>query len=376
MKILIDARMYGLEHSGIGRYLINLIRWLNKSDLSNQYIILLRTKYFNEMKLGKNWIKVKSDIRHYTLDEQIIIPNIISKEKPDIVHFPHFNIPVLTKEKFVITIHDMTMHHQGINATKLPLPLYLIKKIPYKFVFENAIKRSENIITPSKSVKKEIVKYYGVKPDKIVVCYEGIDDYSGTNNNTFVEKKILEKYQLKNNNYFFYVGNAYPHKNLEVVVQAISIINKNNHTKHLFAIAGSSNFFMQRLGKKIKKYGASKYVKLLGFVPEQDLGVLYKNSISFIYPSLSEGFGLQGLEAIANGTVLLASDIDIFREVYGSHAFYFNPRDVVSLSSAMVSVLSLNDADKCRYLLTAQKFIKKYSWEKMAQDTLRVYEKL
>ncbi len=110
-----------------------------------------------------------------------------------------------------------------------------------------------------------------------------------------------------------------------------------------------------------------------GFLPDDELRVIYRNSLGFIYPSLSEGFGLQGLEAIASGTILLASNVPVFREIYGSHAFYFNPKDAVSVSSTMFSVLSMKGEDKHKYLATAKEFIKKYSWEKMAKETLDIY---
>jgi glycosyltransferase involved in cell wall biosynthesis len=373
MKILIDARMYGLEHSGIGRYIISLIRELRKIGENEQFIILLRRKYFNELKLPENWKKVVANFRHYSFNEQVLLPRLVSREKPDLVHFPHFNVPIFQKSKFVVTIHDMTMHKQGINATNLSLPFYLFKRVPYKLIFSNAVKRSVKIITPSETVKREIADYYKVSPDKITVTHEGVGGDNALRKSGSREMEVLTKYGLVNKDYFFYVGNAYPHKNLEIVVRAIVDINKEKNKPCYFVIAGSRDVFVQKLEKEVRKNEAEEFVKLLGFVPEGDIGVIYKNSVGFIYPSASEGFGLQGLEAIVSGTILLASNIPIFREIYGSHAFYFNPNDVASVSSTMFSVLSIKGENKYKYLTTAQDFIKKYSWEKMAKETMDVY---
>ena len=373
MKVLIDARMYGLENSGIGRYLINLIGGLIKQDEENDYIVLLRSKYFNEVNLPRNWKKVLAEFGHYSLTEQIELPRIISKEKPDLVHFPHFNVPLFLKSRFIVTIHDMTMHQQSVNATNLPLPLFFLKRIPYKIIFGKAVKKSLKIITPSEAVKAEIVDYYKVDPEKIIVTYEGFDTNYMIGKVGSREMEILAKYNLVNKNYFFYVGNAYPHKNLEAVVKAAVDINIKKNIPCQFVIAGSRDVFMARLKDQINKNKANDFVKLLGFVSEEELIVIYKNSLGFIYPSLAEGFGLQGLEAIASGTILLASNIPVFREIYGSHAFYFNPKDVPSVSSTMFSVLSMKSEDKYKYLATAQEFIKKYSWQKMAKETLNVY---
>ena len=122
--------MYGLENAGIGRYLINLINNLEEIDRDNNYVLLLRKKYFNELNHFRNYKKVLADFGHYTFGEQINLPVLIKKENPDLVHFPHINIPVLYKGKFIVTVHDMTMHYQGISATTLPLYKYLLKMIP------------------------------------------------------------------------------------------------------------------------------------------------------------------------------------------------------------------------------------------------------
>src|SRR3989344_3003394 len=361
-KIVIDARMYGLEHSGVGRYILNLVKELQKIDTDNTYVLLLRKKYFNELTdLAENWEKKEVDIQYYTVKEQVFLPGIISRLKPDLVHFPHFNIPVFWEGKFVVTIHDMTMHKQRRDATTLPLPLYLVKRIPYKYTFRKAVTKSEKIITPSETVKAEIVDYYKVSPDKITVTYEGFEPDYPVDRASSREMEILAKNNLVNKDYFFYVGNAYPHKNLNRVVEAIVDINRNKGVSVLFVIGGVKDSFVERLGKFIKKQNANEFIRLQGFIPDDELRIIYKHSLGFVYPSLSEGFGLQGLEAISSGTVLLASNIPIFREIYDTHAFYFNPVDVSSISSTLYSVLSLSYQDKYKYSASAREYIKKYS---------------
>lgn len=174
MKIVIDARLYGIENAGLGRYIINLVNELANIDNSNEYVILLRKKYFNSLKLPNNWMKVLADYRHYSFLEQIKLPKIISEAKPDIVHFPHFNIPVFYSGKFIVTIHDMLMHNQkGLEATTLNPINYFIKRLGYKFIFGQAVKKSYKVVVPSVSVKKDILKYYKINEEKVEVIYEG-----------------------------------------------------------------------------------------------------------------------------------------------------------------------------------------------------------
>ena len=173
MKILIDARLYGLENAGLGRYLINLITELSKIDSKDNYILLLRKKYFEELKLPENWKKILADFHHYSLKEQIKLPGVIKSENPDITHFPHFNIPLLYRGKYIVTIHDMLMHKfAGLSATTLPVPFYFLKQVIYKIVFRKAVTGAKRIIVPSRAVKDEVLSYYHISPEKIEVIYE------------------------------------------------------------------------------------------------------------------------------------------------------------------------------------------------------------
>src|SRR3989344_896790 len=244
-RILIDARMYGLENAGIGRYLINLIEGLSQLGKKEQFIVLLRKKYFNELDLPPNCKKVEADFRHYTFEEQFKLPEIIDKEEPDLVHFPHLNVPILWRGKFVLTVHDLIMQKQGTDATSLPLALYFFKRIPFLLIARSAVKRAMKIVVPSEFVKKDVENYYSISSKKVTVSYEGVTALG----------EISKPY-------FLYVGNAYPHKNLKKTVEAIVLLNSQSKEKVMFTIAGSRGVFKKRLAEEIKRLGAEKYVKL------------------------------------------------------------------------------------------------------------------
>lgn len=175
MRIVIDARLYGLENAGLGRYAINLINELQKIDNKNEYLVLLRKKYFNQLNLKENWKKVLADINHYSLKEQIVLPQLINKLRPDLVHFLHFNVPIFYTGKYMVTIHDLLMHKQkGLEATTLTPSRYFFKRLGYKFVFGNAVKKAVKVIVPSQAVKDEVCYYYKLDTQKVIVTYEGI----------------------------------------------------------------------------------------------------------------------------------------------------------------------------------------------------------
>jgi glycosyltransferase involved in cell wall biosynthesis len=265
------------------------------------------------------------------------------------------------------------MQRQGIKATKLPLPLYYLKRIPFLLAARIGIKTAKVLVVPSEEVKKDVSEYYALRNKKITVTYEGLSKTLEKDLSYEREKQILTRYGLLNQRYFFYVGNAYPHKNLKIVIEAIKILNGESRLRLFFVLAGSRDAFVEKLNQMIENERVQGFTKVLGYVPDKDLGVLYKNSVAFVYPSLAEGFGLQGLEAMTSGSIVLASDIPVFKEIYGDFAFYFNPKDPNSIVSAMKYVLNLEEEKKKKLINKSQQFIKKYSWAKMAAKTLDVY---
>ncbi len=173
MKILIDARLYGPKHTGNGRYTMNLVTNLAKIDRKNHYIILLRKEEFEILVFPPNWVKVLADFKHYSFEEQYKLPIILWRCKPDIVHFPHFNVPLFYFGKYIVTIHDLIMHKfTGGEATTRKFPIYQIWRLGYYVAFAKAVYGSLKIIVPSNAVKNEVVNYYKVDPRKVEVTYE------------------------------------------------------------------------------------------------------------------------------------------------------------------------------------------------------------
>lgn len=186
--------------------------------------------------------------------------------------------------------------------------------------------------------------------------------------------KLPEKYFLfrRKKQYVLYVGNAYPHKNLERLLEAISTIHHLSSTIHL-VLVGAEDFFYKKLKEKVEEMGLEDVVVFWGLAERSELVNLYKNAIALVFPSLMEGFGLPAVEAMANNCLVLASDIPVFHEILGETAVYFNPNDAEDLVAKLQSVLNEPTMyEDLKYKGFTQ--IKKYSWEKMASQTLEVYE--
>lgn len=176
--------------------------------------------------------------------------------------------------------------------------------------------------------------------------------------------------------YFVYTGNAYPHKNLERLIRAIVALNLEKEEKVLLKISSSRNVFTNRLDKLIKENKAESYIKLLGFVPDSEIDTLYKNAVAFVFPTLDEGFGLPPKEAIIAGTLAVVSDIPVLKEVYQDAVSYFDPMDINSIVAELKKVTKLSTRERKSKIDYAQKFVKRYSWKKMAAETLKIYESI
>jgi glycosyltransferase involved in cell wall biosynthesis len=224
-------------------------------------------------------------------------------------------------------------------------------------------------LTPSKFVKQKLQKNFSVPANKVVVTYEGADpaflESSGPTQGQ--ERQIKAKYGIKKP-FIVYVGNAFPYKNLGLILEMLTQVKDLE-----FVYAGSRNFFVERLVERAKELQLEDRFKAAGFVPKEDLKVLYKLAESYVFPSLSEGFGLPGLDALASGCPLLASDIPVFREVYGEAAVYFNPKSASQLGDRLRKIRKDKKFRQAQ-IKTGLEQVKKYSWKRMAQETLNIYQ--
>lgn len=175
MRIGIDARFYDLP-VGIGRYTKKLITHLEKVDQINDYFIFLTKENFNSYQTqNPKFHKILANYRWYSFGEQFLFPLKLYRAKLDLFHFLHFNVPLFFRNKFIVTIHDLTQRTITKRASKLPLPFFYFKKLLYFLVIKSAIKKAEKIITISKFTKKEIIRHYKIKPEKIIIIYESAE---------------------------------------------------------------------------------------------------------------------------------------------------------------------------------------------------------
>lgn len=366
MRIGIDARLW--NETGVGRYIRNLVWQLGELDRENEYVLFVG-KGYRGWGIGdreKRFRIVETSIRWHTVEEQVKLPSLLEKEKLDLVHFPYFAVPAFYNRPFVVTIHDLIIHHfpTGEASTHHPL-VYHGKRLGYEYIMKRAARKSKKILTVSNATKQEIIDHLDISSEKIVVTYEGVDER--------LEGTKLQDPRKTKRDYFLYVGNAYPHKNLERLVLAFKEILATHNVE--LVLVGKKDFFYNKFQKRIDELGITKHVRIFQDVSDEALQQLYRNAQAVVLPSKMEGFGLPAVEAMANLQKLIVSDIPAFREICGGAGIFFDPESTEDLVSKLREVLDNGDDPKYLEKIKAgHNRLETFSWEKMAKKTLEVYK--
>jgi glycosyltransferase involved in cell wall biosynthesis len=388
MKIGIDARFYGPVGKGLGRYtqevVDNIIKITNTGENGIfEYVIFLSPENFDEFNSDCPGVKkVRLDCPWYGWKEQLLLPFYLRREKLDLIHFPHFNVPVLTPGKFVVTIHDLILtHFPTVRATTHSHILYYFKNFAYRLTILAALKRARKIITVSEFTKKDIINKFHIKPDNIVVTYEGVAHLAKGRDSLFVSKlnnqEILAQYHIPQN-FLLYVGNAYPHKNLEILLKVFSSLH-GEYPELRLVLVGKPDYFYERVQEAARalnlwqKGNINSPVIFPGYVPDAQLEIFYAEARAYVFPSLYEGFGLPPLEAMTKGCPVVSSDRASLPEILGAAAFYFNPEDEADMIAKIKEVL-IDEKLRTALVEKGLEQAKKYNWWECARETLAVYQ--
>lgn len=356
---MIDAREL---RTSTGRYVERLLHYLQLADSQNHYVILLKPADLDWQPSNPNFEKLTCPYKEFTFGEQLGFTRQLHGLKPDLVHFPMAQQPVLYRGRTVTTMNDLTTaRFRNLAKNRL---VFTFKQRIYRWVNRRVAKKSAAIITYSQFVKGDMADFTGVNPNKITVTHLAADKISAA-------PEAVPS--LENKPFLLYVGRPMSHKNLERLIEAFGLLQTKRPDLQL-VLAGNKDSNYTRLESWTKKRGF-KNVIFTGFVSEGQLRWLYENCAAYVFPSLSEGFGLPGLEAMAHGAPVVSSNATCLPEIYGDAAHYFNPLNVSAMAAAIDEVLT---DKKLRDNLVKKGYgqVKKYSWQRLAEQTLAVYKKV
>lgn len=361
MHIAIDARII---NSSTGRYIERLLTYLEKLDSPHQFTVLVRKKDRDYWKPTKSNFKVVvADYHQYTFAEQIGFNIFLNGLGADLVHFCMPQQPLMYRGATVTTVHDLNLLRITENEG-MSLPVLKFKQGVFSYLLRSVTKKSDYILTPTLYTKDDLLAFQPVDPDKVVVTYEAADLVSKTEKTVkrFVGKKFM-----------IVVGRAEKYKNQRGAIEAHQLLLKN-HPDLWLVIIGKRDDTSRKLEEWSQQQGY-KQVEFFGFASDDELAWFYNHCAVYTFPSFMEGFGLHALEAMKHGAPVVSSNATCLPEVLGDAALYFDPANHQQMADQIDTVLT--DAKLRKELIAkGEKQASKYSWQKMAKETLAIYNQI
>ena len=361
MKIAFDASMIDKNKAGIGYYAFNLLEELSKIDKENDYLIYTnRTENLSEIDFPENFIINEIPSENGNLKWMLKVLKDSKSKGIDALISPSNLFFGCLFPKTITVIHDLA---------QLKYPRYFNKKgnLLYRIEFNILLRREKIIVASSETIKKEILEYYPKANGKVFALGEGLHNWTKRDTTQVELEEIKTKYSLPEN-YFLSISTLEPRKNYPNAIRAFfRFLQKNPGWKYL--IAGKKGWFFDEIYKTVKNLDLQKDVIFLGYVPDSDLPGLLDLSQGLVNLSYYEGFGLPLIEAYSRKKPVLASNIDVYKEVMESNALYVNPMNVSEAASGMERLKNFKT-------VLNREFLDKYSWKFVADGFVRAYKKL
>lgn len=358
-KIVIDAREL---RTSSGRYVERLLHYLQKADQEHAYKVLLKPSDMDGWQPSNpNFEKVACPHKEFTFDEQFGLGRQVHELQADLVHFTFPQQPIWYEGKTVTTVHDLTtMRFDNPSKNRL---VFRFKQKVYGHVIKRAVHKSAKVIVPSEFVSDDLARFAAIEPEKITVTYEAADK---------INEAPAAVDGLEDKQFIMYIGRPFPHKNLAGLIEVFDSL-KAKHPDLILVLAGKKDANYRQIEDMVRKKAVEGIV-FTGFVTEGQLRWLYENCAAYVFPSLSEGFGLPGLEAMLHGAPVVSSNATCLPEIYGQAAHYFDPLDMAAMAAAINDVLTDKNL-RTQLEQKGRQQAQKYSWQRMAEQTLAVYNK-
>jgi glycosyltransferase involved in cell wall biosynthesis len=357
MKIGFDARM--ADHPGIGRYIKSIVPEMVKQSLEDEFILYGDPEELEGIIPRERGRIVRWDAPIYSLQEQFFSPS--GEDEPDVLHVPHFNIPLGYRGKMVVTVHDL-IYLLFPESVASPLARRYAS-----FMIKQALKKADRVISVSEHTREDIKKIFGKEYlPKIEVVYEaGGREFHRIEDKTRIAD-VRSRYRL-DKDIILYVGSVKPHKNVGTLLKVFEFL-RSWGVPHQLVICGRWDNKVDELKDSVK----GRYIRYLGEVPTKDLAVLYSIADALVHLSLYEGFGLTVLEAMQCGTPVVCSDRSSLPEVVADAAFLVSPEDPKKAADITYNVI-VNKELREGLIEKGIERSRSFSWAKTAKETLDIY---
>jgi glycosyltransferase involved in cell wall biosynthesis len=368
MRIGIDATAIPANRAGAGNYIFSLVAGLASVDAENEYFVFAKPDHIAEWGIDQdNFHFLPSAGRYRAVRlawEQCILPMLVRRHHIDVLHSPHYTMPIFGPCRKVVTFCDMIF-------LLYPEVHTLSKRAFFRTMMPISARRAQAIIAISESTARDVVQLLRVPPDRVhAIPLAAAGNFLPIDDPTSVDS-VCSRYGLRTGEFVLFVGVMEPRKNIPVLLHAYRKLVDRGVSKQL-AIVGKRGWMCDDVLSTVQTLDLEKRVVFTGYVPSRDLPYLYNGACLFIYPSLYEGFGLPVLEAMACGTPVVTSNVSSMPEIVGDSALLVDPRNSEEIAQAMEKLLA-DDILSHAMRESALKRAAMYSWDRTARETLQVY---
>jgi glycosyltransferase involved in cell wall biosynthesis len=375
MKILINAASLTQPVTGIGRYTYNLMYELEQM-LDLELVYLYNTKWSSELVACRNTTipvaRLKSLFKKFVPNpyavanwfRQRTFDAFVRNHESALYHEPNY-LPLEFFGKTVITIHDLSVfkHPEAHPADRVRL---------FNEMLPNVVVQADAIVVDSDFIRNEVIDYFSVSPDKVFTTLLGV----GNEFHPYPEESVvsvLQSHELSYKEYLLVVGTLEPRKNLPVILETYQNLSEEIRSRYPLVIAGMRGWNLEQLDAGLKKLVRLGQVRLLGYVDDAELPMIYAGAKCLLFPSVYEGFGLPPLEAMASGVPVIASNRASIPEVVGDAGILLEPDDASVWSRTITGLLQDSELEQ-RMIEASLQRASEFSWRRCAEQTIKAYE--
>ena len=367
MRIGIDARALSEPGGGEETYTRNVIRALAAVDLDNDYTLFLSPPPPETPLPGAERMRrVVVQPRDRLVRLLVTFPLALARERIDVVHAQN-TVPPLSPAPAVVTVHD-------ISYERYPQFFVAAEVRRLRLLMPLMVRRAAVVLTVSEFSRRDLMRRYGVPPDKVVVAPDAVDSSFRPLHDEARLATVRARYGT-GERFILCVGNVQPRKNLKTLIAAYVRLRRAGATRHKLVLVGRKTWLFDEIFAAARASGYADDLIFTDYVPDEDLVVLYNAADVFVYPSIFEGFGIPPLEAMACGTPVVTSNTSSLPEVVGDAALTVDPLDGEALAGAIATLLG---DDELRAELSARGCRRAaiFSWESTARIILGAYQRV
>ena len=368
LRVLLDATSLPAKRAGVGHYVFGLVGELARRPDRAELHVAARARDAGELRLHApaavlHPVRVGGRAGRIVW-EQTVLPGLARRIRPDVVHGPHYTIPLWGPGHRVVTFHDPTFFTDP--------HLHERSKVGYfTRMARRSAGRADRMITVSEYARRGAIEHAGADPSRVDVVYLGVDhDRYRPDGDREDDERLRDACGVRGR-YFLWIGTVEPRKDLPTLVRAFAGLARNAEDCVL-VIAGQRGWRVEPFERSIEESGAADRIVRPGYVSEDQKVALYRGATALVYPSIAEGFGLQVVEAMACGCPVITTTGSAPEEVGGNAVELVPPRDASSLSDAMERMLG--DGERAR-TLGERGLVRSaaFTWARTAAGTLETY---